>query len=81
MHSTSNKLLKQINHLFDTQGVEAMNKSCSVFATKGETFSKTIPITTRLEIAYAARIVGHHELWRRIYESVGMVLGHVLSNF
>ena len=77
--STTDKLLKQINHSFDTQGVEAMNKSCSAFATKGETFSKTMSLTTRLEVACAAQIVGHHELWRRMYKLAGMVLEHVLS--
>ena len=40
-NNTTDDLLRMINHGYDTQGIEAMNKSCSAFATKGETFSKT----------------------------------------
>ena len=79
--STTDELLKQIKNSFDTQGVEAMNRSCSAFATKGETFIKTMSLTPRLEVTCAAQIVGRHELWRRVYELAGMVIGHVLSTF
>ena len=64
--NTTLDLLKMLNHDYDTQGVEAMNKSCSALAPKGETFSKTMSLTTRLELASATQIIGHHTLWRRI---------------
>ena len=36
--NTTLDLLKMLNHDYDTQGVEAINKSCSALAPKGETF-------------------------------------------
>ena len=78
-NNTSDELLQMINHSHDTQGVEAMNKSCSENAQKGETFSKTVSLTTRLQVACASQIVGHHALWTRIYASVGLKLGDTLS--
>ena len=68
-----------MNHSHDTQGVEAMNKSCSANAPKGETFSKTMSLTTRLQVACVSQIVVRHVLWTSIYASVGMKLGDTLS--
>ena len=79
--NTSLDLLQMLNHTFDTQGVEAMNKSGSALAPKGETYSKTMSLTTRLEIACATQIIGHHRLWQRIYTSMGMTLGFNLDRF
>ena len=70
-----------MNHNYDTQGVEAMNKSCSAVAQKGETFSKTMSLTARLQVACASQIVGHHQLWTRIYASIGLGLGDTLSQY
>ena len=75
------ELLKTLNHPYDTQGVKAMNKSCSALAPKGETFSKTISLTARLELACAIQIVGHYEVWNRIYKSMGIKLGSILRRF
>ena len=36
-------------------------------------------LTARLQIACAAQILGHHALWKRIFDSVGLPLGEVLS--
>ena len=79
--NTSDELLAMLNHKFDTQGVEAMNKSCSAYANKGETFSKTMSLTARLQIACATQIIGHHALWTRIYRSVGLPLGMTLTQY
>jgi hypothetical protein len=70
-----------LNHKFDTQGVEAMNKSCAAYANKGETFSKTMSLTARLKIACAAQILGHHALWTIIYHEFGLNLGVTLSTY
>ena len=64
---------------YNTQGVEAINKTCSTYAIKGETYSKTMSLTARLQIACAAQILGHHALWKRIFDSVGLPVGNVLS--
>ena len=80
-NNTRDELLKMINHSHDTQGVEVMNKSCSANAQKGETFSKTMSLTTRLQVACASQIVGHHVRWTRICASVGLSLGDTLSKY
>ena len=80
-NNTCNELLIMINHHHNTQGVEAMNKSCSAVAQKGETFSKTMSLTARLQVACASQIVGHHQLWTRIYASIGLGLGDTLSQY
>ena len=79
--NTIDVLLRQLNHGYDTQGVEAMNKSCSAYANKGETFSKSMSLTTRLEIACSVQILGHHELWRRIYGEMGLRLGDSMEKY
>ena len=56
-----------------------MNKSCSTYAAKGETYSKSMSLTARLQIACAAQILGHHAVWERIHKSVGLPVGDVLS--
>ena len=56
-----------------------MNKSCSAYAAKGETYSKTMSLTARLQIVCALQIIGHHALWKRIFNSVGLPLGETLS--
>ena len=49
--NTTDVLLRMLNHGYNTQCVEAMNKSCVLYTTKGDTFSKRMWQTTRLEIA------------------------------
>ena len=80
-NNTTNDLLRILNHGYDTQGVKAMNKSCSAYANKGETFSKTMSLTTRLEIACSVQILGHYELWRRIYGETGLPLGKSMEKY
>ena len=40
--NTSEQQLKMLNHKFDTQGVEAMNKLCLAYANRDETYSNTM---------------------------------------
>ena len=79
--NTTLDLLKMVNHGYDTQGVEAMNKSASALAPKGETFSKTMALTTRLDLACAAQIIGYEAIWKRIYESMGIRFRYNLTHF
>ena len=79
--NTSEQLLKIPSHKFDTEGVEAMNKLCPSYANKGETYSKTMSLTARLNIECMAQILGHHVLWTRIYQSVGLPLSVTLWKY
>ena len=79
--NTTLDLLKMDNHGYNTHGVEVMNKSASALAPKGETISKIMALTTRLELACTAQIIGHEALWKRIYKSMGIRLGYNLTRF
>ena len=59
----SEKILEMFNHKFNTQGVEVMNKLYLANTTKGATFSKTMSLTTRYQIEFGGRVLGHHALW------------------
>ena len=47
-NNTTDDFLRMLNHGYKTQGVKEMNKSCLAYANKGEIFSKTMPLTTRV---------------------------------
>ena len=79
--NTTDELLRMLNHGCDTHGVEVMNKSCLAYANKGETFSKSMSLTTRLEIAYLVQILGHYELWRCIYGEMGLPMGKSMETY
>ena len=79
--NTSEALLKQLSHEYDTQWVEVMNKSCSSFIQKGEIFYKTMSLTTRLQVACAAKVIGHRVLWERIFQSTGVGLGPEFNRY
>lgn len=60
-----------INH-YGTQTNEATNKSISVFASKGKTFSLTESLETRVGIAAGIAIVGYKNFWREVFDKFSL---------
>ena len=77
--NTTPELLRMLNHTHHTQGVEAMNNSIASYAPKGRTFSGTMSLNTRVEIACSVHNIGHFETWSLIYTSFGVDIPFSLS--
>ena len=58
--------IKQLNHKWHTQKNEAMNTSVSTFAPKGDPYSLTNSLLTRVSIAAGISIAGHKQFWKNV---------------
>jgi hypothetical protein len=64
--------LKEIHHLYDSQKNESFNKSVSKYAPKDRTYSMTMALTARINIAAGVGNLGPHEYWTRVMERLGI---------
>ena len=72
-------MLIMLQHEFSTQKNEAMNHSVATLAPKTKTFSKSSSLLTRVMICGATRIVGHHEVWTKIFTQFNLNMDSNLS--
>ena len=72
-------MLGMLQHEFSTQKNEAMNHSVATLAPKTKTFSKSSSLLTRVLLCGATQIVGHHEVWNRIFKKFNCSLDGNLS--
>ena len=72
-------MLSILQHEFSTQKNETMNHSVATQAPKTKTFSKSSSLLTRVLICGATQIVGHHEVWTRIFTQFNLTMDANLS--
>ena len=72
-------MLAMLLRCFSTHKNEAMNHSVGTSAPKTKTFSKTNSLKARVMLCAGAQIVGHHELWRRVFDKFNLPLDQNLS--
>ena len=63
-------MLAMLQHNFSTQKNEALNHAVATIAPKTKDFSKSNSLRTRVMLTGAAQIVGHLELWSRIFKKL-----------
>jgi len=61
------EMMAMLQHDKSTQPNEAMNHSVASSAPKTKTFSKSSSLTTRIMLVAGAQIIGHCELWKRVF--------------
>ena len=79
-HTTLEQLY-MLQHEKSTQPNESMNHSVAAMAPKNKTFSKSSSLLTRVMLCAGAQIIGHHELWKRIFLKFNLKLDPNLSRY
>lgn len=64
------EMMVMLQHDWSTQTNEAMKQSVASYAPKGKTYSKLTSLLVRVHIAAAVQIIGHAELWTRIFDKL-----------
>lgn len=67
-------MLKMLMHNFSTQKNEALNHSVATGAPKGKDYSQSASLQTRVMLTGAAQIVGHYQLWKRLFSKFKLEL-------
>ena len=65
------KMLRQVNHMWNTQKNEAMNTSVAALAPKNKTYSTSDSLTTRVSIAAGCQIAGFATFWSTCCTTLG----------
>ena len=78
---TTLEQLAMLQHDKSTQPNESMNHSVAAIAPKNKTFSKSSSLLTRVMLCAGAQIIGHHELWNRIFMKFDLKLDENLSRY
>ena len=60
-------MLCMLQHNFSTQKNESLNHAVTTLAPKGKDYSKSVSLKTRVMLTAGAQIVGHFQLWTRIF--------------
>ena len=67
-------MLRMLMHNFSTQKNESLNHSVATGAPKGKDYSQSPSLQTRVMLTGTAQIVGHYQLWKRLFSKFNLEL-------
>ena len=69
-----------LRHEWSTHKNEAMNKGVASYAPKDKTYSTTMSLVTRVEMAGAVQIGAYQRYWEQVYSKNNLTVDKTLRN-
>ncbi len=66
------KNLRECHHRMDSQKNEAMNKSIMRYCPKDKTYSRSMVLTSRINLAIGMDTLGHAKVYEELFETMGL---------